>query len=167
MDANEHPEHDLIIAAALEILAGGPLTFDVVIDGLYERGLLSHLAGLDEEALFDEIDEIFSMTDALWDSGNLVASTAQLLDGITFTHLVSADELDRGTFELPTPEGSIREIREFLAGIECRTYFTCNHASNYLPLTGRLPAAKEDLLSLLDAALAGDLPLKPESLRGL
>ncbi len=78
-----------------------------------------------------------------------------------------ADELDRGTFELPTPEGSIREIREFLAGLECRTYFTCNHASNYLPLTGKLPAAKEQLLTLLDAALAGELPLKPESLRGL
>jgi radical SAM superfamily enzyme YgiQ (UPF0313 family) len=78
-----------------------------------------------------------------------------------------ADELDRGTFELPTPEGSIAEIREFLAGLQCRTYFTCNHASNYLPLTGKLPAAREQLLRLLDAAIAGDLALKPESLRGL
>ena len=78
-----------------------------------------------------------------------------------------ADEIDRGTFELPGPLDSIREIREFLAGLECRTYFTCNHASNYLPLTGRLPGAKHDLLALLDAALAGALPLKPEVLRGL
>ena len=103
MEANDYPEEDLIIAAALEILAGGLLTFDVVIDGLYERGLLSHLADLDEEALFDEVYEIFSMTDALWDSDNLVASTAQLLDGITFTHLVSADELERGMVEA-TPD---------------------------------------------------------------
>jgi radical SAM superfamily enzyme YgiQ (UPF0313 family) len=78
-----------------------------------------------------------------------------------------ADELARGTYELPGPLDSIREIREFLAGLECRTYFTCNHASNYLPLTGKLPSAKPDLLGLLDAALAGALPLKPESLRGL
>ncbi|MBI5480827.1 MAG: hypothetical protein HY906_18355 [Deltaproteobacteria bacterium] len=78
-----------------------------------------------------------------------------------------ADEIAGGTFELPDPLDSIREIREFLAGLECRTYFTCNHASNYLPLTGRLPGAKAQLLALLDGALAGALPLKPEALRGL
>ena len=77
------------------------------------------------------------------------------------------DEIARGAFELPGPLDSIREIREFLAGLACRTYFTCNHASNYLPLTGRLPGAQRDLVALLDAALVGAVPLKPESLRGL
>lgn len=77
------------------------------------------------------------------------------------------DVIERGDFELPDPLESIREIREFIAGLECQTYFTCNHASNYLPLKGRLPDAKKDLLALLDGALQGEIPLKPEFLRGL
>lgn len=70
-------------------------------------------------------------------------------------------------FELPGPRESIAEIREFVDRLDCRTYFTCNHASNYLPLTGRLPTNKRRLLELLDAALAGEIQLKPEFLRGL
>lgn len=77
------------------------------------------------------------------------------------------DEIQRGTFELPDPLGSIQEIHAFISDLRCRTYFTCNHASNYLPLRGKLPGARQDLLSCLEAALAGDLPLKPEFLRGL
>jgi radical SAM superfamily enzyme YgiQ (UPF0313 family) len=77
------------------------------------------------------------------------------------------DAVESGALELPTPRESLLEIRELIAGLRCRTYFTCNHASNYLPLTGRLPGAQARLLGLLDAALAGQLPLKPEWLRGL
>lgn len=73
----------------------------------------------------------------------------------------------RGEFELPGPLESIEEIRELVRGLDCQTYFTCNHASNYLPLTGRMPAARAEILAYLDAALAGLLPLKPEVLRGL
>jgi hypothetical protein len=54
-----------------------------------------------------------------------------------------------------------------VAAVTSETYFTCNHASNYVPLTGRLPRAKAAILVALDAALAGDVPLKPEFLRGL
>ncbi len=77
------------------------------------------------------------------------------------------EEVQAGTFELPSPEESLREIRELVAGLECRTYFTCTHASNYLPLRGKLPSARAELLALLDAALAGEVPLRPEWLRGL
>jgi hypothetical protein len=59
------------------------------------------------------------------------------------------------------------EIREFVQAVTCETYFTCNHASNYVPLTGRLPRSKAEILAALDAVLAGQLPLKPEFLRGL
>jgi hypothetical protein len=75
--------------------------------------------------------------------------------------------VQHGDFELPDARESIVEIRELLAGLDCRTYFTCNHASNYLPLRGHLPSARSDLLAMLDAALAGELPLKPDFLRGL
>ena len=45
--------------------------------------------------------------------------------------------------------------------------FHANHASNYLPIKARLPRDKEATLSLIDQALKGDIPLKPEFLRAL
>jgi radical SAM superfamily enzyme YgiQ (UPF0313 family) len=78
-----------------------------------------------------------------------------------------AERVSRGDVALPSPRESILEVREFVDAVTCETYFTCNHASNYLPLTGRLPRSKADILASLDAALSGDVALKPESLRGL
>lgn len=72
-----------------------------------------------------------------------------------------------GQADLPSPRGSLAEIRAFVEALECQTYFTCNHASNYLPMTGRMPQSKAKMLSALDAALAGQVPMKPEYLRGL
>jgi radical SAM superfamily enzyme YgiQ (UPF0313 family) len=77
------------------------------------------------------------------------------------------EQTSRGTHVLPGPLESLEEIRAFVRGVECQTYFTCNHASNYLPLTGRLPSAKPGLLAELEAALAGRVQLTPEHLRGL
>jgi radical SAM superfamily enzyme YgiQ (UPF0313 family) len=45
--------------------------------------------------------------------------------------------------------------------------FRTNHASNYLPLGGRLPADRERIVTLLDMALCGEIPLRPEWSRGL
>jgi radical SAM superfamily enzyme YgiQ (UPF0313 family) len=78
-----------------------------------------------------------------------------------------AEAVARGELELPDPMESLEEIRTVVAKLECATYFACNHASNYLPLTGRLPSAKARILAELDAALAGHVRLKPEFLRGL
>jgi radical SAM superfamily enzyme YgiQ (UPF0313 family) len=73
----------------------------------------------------------------------------------------------RGEVELPGPRESLEEIREFVRTLSCRTHFACTHASNWLPLAGRMPSAKPDLLRALDAALAGRIPLRPEWSRGL
>jgi len=78
-----------------------------------------------------------------------------------------ADAVARGEVTLPSPRASLVEIRAFVEAITCETYFTCNHASNYVPLTGRLPQSSTAILAALDEALAGHLPLKPEFLRGL
>jgi len=73
-----------------------------------------------------------------------------------------------GRFELPDVLGLLRELRAFIAEANPRdAIFRTNHASNYLPLAGRLPRDRERLLSLLDGAIAGDIPLKPEWSRGL
>jgi radical SAM superfamily enzyme YgiQ (UPF0313 family) len=77
------------------------------------------------------------------------------------------ERISRGEHDLPGPLESLEEIRELVARLECPTYFTCNHASNYLPLAGKLPSARSDILECLAAALAGQLPLKPEIFRGL
>lgn len=78
-----------------------------------------------------------------------------------------AARVARGELELPDPLESLAEIREFVRVLDCSTHFACTHASNYLPLRGRFPAARGRLLELLDAALGGRVPLRPEWLRGL
>jgi radical SAM superfamily enzyme YgiQ (UPF0313 family) len=78
-----------------------------------------------------------------------------------------AERIERGTFTLPSARESIEEIVEFVEALTCETYFTCNHASNYVPLVGRLPRAQLAILANLRAALAGSVSLKPEWARGL
>jgi radical SAM superfamily enzyme YgiQ (UPF0313 family) len=73
-----------------------------------------------------------------------------------------------GRFELPDIMGLLRELRIFVD--EARpsdALFRTNHASNYLPLAGSLPRDRERILEVLDAALSGKIPLKPEWARGL
>ena len=89
---------------------------------------------------------------------------------LTYTPVPGTARYDRiasGQADLPSPRGSIEEIKAFVQALDCVTYFTCNHASNYVPLTGRMPQAKARIVGHLDAALAGHLPMKPELLRGL
>ena len=45
--------------------------------------------------------------------------------------------------------------------------FRTNHASNYLPLAGRLPRDRARIVEVIDAALSGRIPLRPEWSRGL
>lgn len=75
---------------------------------------------------------------------------------------------DRGQFELPDIRGLLQELRWFLEEARVTSaIFRSNHASNHLPLGGRLPRDREMLLALLDEALAGRVPLRPEWARGL
>ena len=74
----------------------------------------------------------------------------------------------RGGFELPPVERLLGELREFVAAAApTDAIFRTNHASNYLPLEGRLPRDRDRILAVVDAALGGEVPLRPEWARGL
>ncbi len=75
---------------------------------------------------------------------------------------------ERGKFQLPEQRELLTELRTFVA--EARptdAIFRTNHASNYLPLAGRLPRDRDRILEVVDAALNGEIPLRPEWSRGL
>ncbi|HEY3353857.1 MAG TPA: radical SAM protein [Polyangia bacterium] len=139
-----------IVAAVRRAQAAGMATSVMVLIGLAGRERSLVHARLSAEAI------------------NRMAPTYTAL--LTYTPTPGSplhQRIERGEVELPGPLESVEEIRELGRGLDGPTYFTCNHASNYLPLKGRLPSAKDGLLRLLDAAAAGAVPLKPELLRGL
>lgn len=74
----------------------------------------------------------------------------------------------RGRFVLPDIHGLLRELRTFVAEANpTNALFRTNHASNYLPIGGRLPFDKSRILEVIDAALSGKIRLRPEFARGL
>ena len=65
-------------------------------------------------------------------------------------------------------EAALDELELLIQNLDVsKAIFRSNHASNYLPLGGRLPAEKESLLAAVAAAKRGEVGLKPEWLRGL
>ncbi|MGE4552996.1 MAG: radical SAM protein, partial [Desulfovibrionaceae bacterium] len=97
------------------------------------------------------------------DPDQAAALTLMLIPG---TPLFAAAQA--GSFRLPGPAGMLRELRLLLAETDLsRGLFLANHGSNYLPLALRLPRDKAAALARIDAALAGRVPLTPESRRRL
>ncbi len=77
-------------------------------------------------------------------------------------------DYEQGRFVLPDEAGLLRELREMISATNLtRGYFFSNHASNYLPLKAKLPSGKQKALALIDAALRGEVGLKPEWMRAL
>jgi len=73
-----------------------------------------------------------------------------------------------GRFAVPEIPALLRELRTMVdLARPTSALFRTNHASNYLPLGGRLPRDRDRIVSLIDAALAGDIPLRPDWARGL
>ncbi len=73
-----------------------------------------------------------------------------------------------GRFQTVTAEETLREIRWLIEGLEVDPlHFTCDHASNYLPLKGSLPEDRERFLKAIDDALEYGDGLRPEGWRAL
>lgn len=78
------------------------------------------------------------------------------------------DDLLARRFQLPDEFGLLSELQVLLQHLELdRVQFQANHASNFLPLDCRLARDKVAALARIDQALAGDIPLMPDYMRGL
>jgi len=79
-----------------------------------------------------------------------------------------AKTLHHTGWQLPEIEGLLDELRTFVTEARpSRALFRTNHASNYLPLGGTLPQDGPRIARVIDRALAGEIPLRPEHHRGL
>ena len=93
----------------------------------------------------------------------LAALTLTVVPGTPHARMV-----EKGLFALPSVHGLLGELRQFInEAAPSNALFRTNHASNYLPVAGRLPQDRDRIVAALDAALQGDIPLRPESSRGL
>jgi len=87
---------ELVQSAALAELAGGPIGILELVTRLRRRGVLAHLQSFDDEQLALELDEILLSCDGVWTTDDgAVASTAALLDGVSFSHRMTSSELAR------------------------------------------------------------------------
>ena len=74
----------------------------------------------------------------------------------------------KGRFEVPAVPDLLRELKTMIdLARPTDAIFRTDHASNHLPLAGRLPRDRQRMVEVIDAALAGRLALRSERMRGL
>lgn len=77
-------------------------------------------------------------------------------------------QVESGDFQVPDSHGMLLELQELIQNIHCEpVQFMANHASNYLPISGRLPRDRDPILELIKQALRGKQSLVPEHFRAL
>jgi radical SAM superfamily enzyme YgiQ (UPF0313 family) len=95
------------------------------------------------------------------DPGYVAALTVILIPGTPLW-----EEYKKGDFEMPDERGLLIEMKEMIIHTTLSNgIFASNHASNYLPVKVRLPEDKQNALNMIDAALRGEIGLKPEWMR--
>jgi len=95
----------------------------------------------------------------------LAALTLMLVPGTALYR-----RIEKGEFELPGPFEVLDELRIIIQNLNVEgTEFRSNHASNYLPLKGKLPEDKEKILNLIDEIIQKNDRnyLRPDYLRAL
>lgn len=152
---------------------GAPRESPYLFDRHVEAARVAREAGLPVSAIFllGAGGVARSAEHALGSASLATAMDPAFLSALTLTVVPGtplAKLVQRGLFTLPEPLALLGELRTFLAHARpTRSVFRTNHASNYLPLSGHLPRDTPRLLSVLDAALSGEVPLRPEWVRGL
>jgi len=93
-------------------------------------------------------------------------ASALTLTVVPGTPIARAEE--KGLYVAPDIPTTLRELRTFVEhAAPTDAIFRTNHASNRLPIAGRLPRDRDAILAAIDGALSGEIPLRPEWQRGL
>lgn len=130
--------------------AGLFLSVTVLIGIAGERDSLTHAV---------ETGRVLSMM-----APNQIAALMLMILPDTPLHTAAAS----GAFRLPDREGLLTELKTVVENIRLdRVQFHANHASNYLPLKGRLTRDRDVICGLIDRAIAGSADLVPDSMRRL
>lgn len=167
----------------LSLLYMGPETGDDItfkriakgsdFDGHVAAARLAHDAGMAVSAIFllgaGGIDRTQEHAEA---SAKLITTMdPEFVSALTLTVVPGtpiAKMQASGRFTLPSVTRMLEELRTIVSDADpTDAVFRTNHASNYLPLAGRLPADRSRIVDVLDRAIAGDISLRPESSRGL
>ncbi|MFA5031852.1 MAG: radical SAM protein [bacterium] len=108
------------------------------------------------------------------DTGKAITAMQPLYFSLLTVMIVKGTELytewKEKKFVLPEPIDMIKEMRLIIENVNVSSgcIFRTNHASNYLPLSGRFPNDKEKFLRDIDSVIKeGGESLKPEWGRGL
>lgn len=134
-----------MLEAGLRLTEAGFDLWDIILIGLAGPGEASTKHAIQTAELINKMRP-----------RHLSAMTYMVADGTPM-----AEDVHTGRFQVLSPDETLREIRTLIEHLETGPlHFTSNHASNYLPLKGTLPDDKEHLLSLIDAALGGEINLR-------
>lgn len=108
-----------------------------------------------------------------------IAATVEMMNAMKPRHLSAltylpepntelGEQVERGEFQLITGREALLETQGLVAGLTVDPlHFTCDHASNYLPLKGSLPEEREKMLEAIDQALGDEALLRSEYGRAL
>jgi len=75
------------------------------------------------------------------------------------------DKIESGEFKRLSPEGILKEERLLIENLEVTSEFVSDHASNYLPLDGKFPEAKDQFLEIIDKFLEAPPELRSRYLQ--
>ncbi len=153
--------------------AGAGRSTDYLFDMHVDAAAKAHAAGLKTSAIFllgaggvarsQAHAEGSARLATAMDPNYLAALTLTVVPGTPL-----AKTQDRRGWELPDIYGLLDELRTLVDSARpTDALFRTNHASNYLPLGGRLPRDRQRIVETIDLALAGAIPLRPEEARGL
>jgi len=172
-ESGDEPTLRRLAKSPLTALPGDGRRGTPIFDAHAEAAAKAKAAGLGVSAIFllgagglERTEEHAAGSAALataMDPDFLAALTLTVVPGTPL-----ADRQAAGRFTLPDVAGLLRELRTFVAEASpSDALFRTNHASNYLPLAGRLPADGPAMAAAIDAALDGRIGLRPEWARGL
>jgi radical SAM superfamily enzyme YgiQ (UPF0313 family) len=91
-----------------------------------------------------------------------------ILTLIPLENTLLGQEVLSGKLVLPNPQEMLGELSLIISRLQnIRCQFHANHASSYLPIAGRLPKDRENLLASIELARKGVVSLVPEFRRAL